>query len=91
MRTESLRLLQQAARINPAVTLKALAADDEYGEALIDVYCADTCAGAKAFTVTDWDTILEEVDNDPRTLAEYMDTPAVRALVRAQEASHAAP
>lgn len=89
MRTESLRLLQQAVRINPHVTLAALAADGSYGEALIDVYAEDTTGGAKAFSPESWDTLLEEVDNDPRTLSQYMDTPAVRAMVRTQEAVNA--
>ena len=88
MRPESLKLLIEAARINPHVTVSALAADDKYGEALVDVYAEDTTKGAKAFSPESWDSLLEEVDNDPRTLAQYMDTPAVRAFIRAQEAAH---
>lgn len=92
MRPESLRLLQQAVRINPSATLRAISLEhpkskDDLAEALIDVYAADA-HGGKAFSVNAWDGVLEELDNDPRTLAEYMETPEVRAMIRAQEATH---
>jgi prophage DNA circulation protein len=74
MRPESLRLLQQAVRINPAATLRAIAQEHPKSK--------DDLAEA-------WDAVLEEIDNDPRTLAEYMETPAVRALIRAQEVANA--
>lgn len=94
MRPESLRLLQQALRINPAATLSAIAQEhpkskDDLAEALIDVY-VDTAAESKNWQQSNWDAALEELDNDPRTLAEFMDSPAVRAMVRAQEVPHAA-
>jgi hypothetical protein len=90
MRSESLRLLLEAARINPSATLPAVAGEnDEYAEALIDVYAGSATGNAKSWSVESWDTLLEEIDSDPRTLAQYVDTPQVRALVRAQEANHA--
>lgn len=99
MRPESLRLLQQAVRINPAAKLAAIAQEhpkskDDLAEALIDVYVdalytppPDT--NPKYWTQTNWEGALEELDNDPRTLTEFMDSPAVRAMIRAQEAAHA--
>jgi hypothetical protein len=89
MRTDSLRKLQQAARINPHVKVSALAADDVYGEPLVDVY-VEVESESEAWTVGAWDDLLEKVDADERTLVEFMDTPAVRAMLRAQEAAHAA-
>jgi hypothetical protein len=94
MRPESLRLLQQAVRINPAAKIAAIAQEhprskDDLAEALIDVY-VDTAAESKDWQQSNWDAALEELDNDPRTLTEFMDSPAVRALIRAQEATHAA-
>lgn len=92
MRPESLRLLMQAVRINPAATLRAIAQEhpkskDDLAEALIDVYCG--MHEGRTFSAEAWDAVLEEIDNDPRTLAEYMETPAVRALIRAQEVANA--
>lgn len=91
MRPESLKLVVEAARINPHVSVSALAADDKYGEALIDVYVESNGKGAKSFTADCWDTFLEEVDNDPTPVGQYVDSPAVRSLIRAQEASNARP
>ncbi len=86
MRPESLRLLQQAVRINPSVTVSALAADETYGEAVIDALAGD----AKEWTAESWDATLEEIDNNPTTLAVLMDTPTMQKAIRAQEAAHAA-
>lgn len=89
MRPESLRLLQQAVRINPHVTVASLAADKAYGEAMVDLFCHIATGGAKFFGPTDWDTLLEELDCTTTPLGVYMDTPEVRALIRAQEAANA--
>lgn len=90
MRPESLRLLQQASQINPNATVSLLAADTSYGEALIDVYAEEATGGAKAFSPESWDSLLEEIDNDQRTIGQYVDSPGVRTLIRAQEVTHAA-
>lgn len=91
MRTESLSILQKARRINPHAPIAWLAAEsDETGEAMVDVYGHVSSGGATAWDVNSWDAMLEELDNDPRTLCTFMDTPAVCALIRAQEASHVA-
>lgn len=89
MRTESLRQLQQAQRINPHVTVSELAGDEEYGEAIIDVYAHVKTAGATSFDPKSWDALLDAADEDQTTLSTFMDSPEVRTLIRAQEAPHA--
>lgn len=84
---ESLSLLQQAVRINPSVTVSALAADKTYGEALIDVYVGVGDAPL-AWDVTSWDAALEEIDSDARTIADFVATPEVQKAIRALEATH---
>lgn len=88
MRPKSLNLVLSAARINPGAPVSTVAREGgEYAEALIDVYAGD----AFAWTAEGWEDLLEEIDNDPRTLAQFVDCPAVRALIRKQGAGHAAP
>lgn len=89
MRPGSLSLLQTAARINPHVTIAALAADPAYGEAMVDVFCETSTGGAKSFSPDDWDTLLDSLDEDTTLLGAFMDSAPVRALIRAQEAPHA--
>lgn len=90
MRPESLRMLQQAVRINPSATLRAIVTNrpkskDELAEALIDVY---THGGPRTWSVVGWSAVTDELDYDTRTLAEFMGSAHVRALIRAQEATH---
>jgi len=90
MRPESLRLLLQAARINPAASVSGVAKDNtRTSEALIDVHAHVSTGGASTWSDESWDSLLEEIDNDPRTLAQFVDTPEVRALIRAQEVARA--
>jgi hypothetical protein len=91
MRPESLRLLREAARINPSAFVRDVANQgDQFAEALFDVHAAHHTHEQKAYSPGDWEALTEELDNDPRTLAQYIDQPSVRALIRAQEAAHAA-
>lgn len=92
MRHESLRLVIEAARINPAATVRSVATgNDRYAEALVDVYAHGATGGASTWTSESWESLLEAIDQDPRTLAQYVDSVEVRALIRAQEATSAAP
>jgi hypothetical protein len=90
MRPESLRLLQQAARINPTVRIALLATDKQYGDAMVDVYEAALQPGRTGWSFADWDReVLSPLDRESRKLGDFMDSLTVRALIRAQEAAHA--
>lgn len=85
MKPESIRLLQQAVRLNPHVSISALAADKQFGEAVIDACLGD----AKEWTAESWDATLEEIDSNPTTLATFMETPTMQRAIRSLEVAHA--
>ena len=91
MRPESVRLVIEAARINPHATIQDVVGQihDKFSDAIVDVYAQVKTGGATAFDVKSWDTLLDTADEDTQTLAQFVDTPEVRALIRAQEAGHA--
>lgn len=82
----SLQLLLKAARINPTVQLRQLAADEDYGDALAEIYGGNV----SDFTLDEWDALLDRLDSDEQTIADFMQTPGVCALIRAEEQRHAA-
>ena len=83
---DSLLLLLKAARINPTVQLRQLAADEDYGDALAEIYGGNVTD----FSLSEWDALLERLDEDEQTIAGFMQTPAVCAMIRAEEQRHAA-
>jgi hypothetical protein len=96
MRPTSIHLLQQAVRINPNAKIAAIVQEhpkskDEFAEALIDVYAETDDFGTKTWTLEGWNNLLQQLVREPDTLSEFMDTPEVRALIRAQEVVNANP